>query len=129
MTTRTRSFLARLLGFSAVGLAVVLVTAGGGFAARPLAHAAGSCPPPKYPGSGYFTSLSVKNTSCSTGSRVAVAYYRCRLRHGKAGRCSGGVLGFSCSERRVSISTEIDARVTCRHSKEEVVHTYQQNLH
>jgi hypothetical protein len=73
--------------------------------------------------------LTVKNTSCSTGSKVALAYYHCRLRHGKAGRCTGGVLGFGCSERRQSIPTEIDARVTCRHGKEEVVHTYQQNLH
>lgn len=99
----------------------------GNAAARPLAHAARTCSSPQYPGTGYFTSLSVKGTSCSTGRKVELAYYRCRVRHGAAGRCSGGVLGFSCSEHRNSIPTEIDARVTCRHRKEEVVHTYQQD--
>jgi hypothetical protein len=38
------------------------------------------------------------------------------------------VLGFKCSERRNSIPTEIDGRVTCRRRHELVVHTYQQNL-
>jgi hypothetical protein len=128
MITPTRSFLQRMLGLCAASLAVALVTVSAGVAARPLAHAAGSCSSPKYPGTGYFTSLSVKGTSCSTGRRVELAYYHCRLHHGAAGRCTGGVLGFSCSERRNSIPTQIDARVSCRRHKEEVVHTYQQDL-
>jgi hypothetical protein len=37
------------------------------------------------------------------------------------------VLGYSCSERRNTIPTEIDARVTCRRGSKRVVYTYQQN--
>lgn len=96
--------------------------------ASPPAHAARNCSPPRYPGLGYFTSLTVTGVSCATGGKVAIAYYHCRLRHGAAGRCQGGVLGFGCSERRNSIPTEIDARVTCRKSGETVIHTYQQNI-
>jgi hypothetical protein len=95
--------------------------------ARPVARAASACKAPKYPGVGYFTSLSVTHTSCATGSKVAIAYYHCRVKHGLSGRCVGGVLGFRCSEKRVSIPTEIDARVTCRRHDETVVHTFQQD--
>lgn len=95
--------------------------------ASPVARAAHTCSPPHYPGLGYFTSLSVTGTSCATASKVAIAYYHCRTRHGVAGRCSGGVLGFSCSEHRNAIPTEIDARVTCRRRHETVIHTYQQD--
>jgi hypothetical protein len=49
------------------------------------------------------------------------------VRHGLAGRCVGGVLGFRCTEKRVSIPTEIDARVTCVKGNEKVIHTYQQD--
>src|SRR3954470_20094523 len=91
------------------------------------ATAATTCHTPKYPGSGYFTWLSVKGTTCTTGKRVALAYYHCRLRHGKAGRCTAKVLGYRCKERRNSIPTEIDARVTCTRGARKVVHTYQQN--
>jgi hypothetical protein len=101
--------------------------AGVAASASQVAHAARNCSLPHYPGLGYFTSLSVSGTNCSTGTKVAFAYYRCRTRHGKAGRCSGGVLGFSCSEHRNSIPTEIDARVTCRRRHETVIHTYQQD--
>lgn len=87
-----------------------------------------SCPLPRYPGVGYFTSLSVSGTTCATGKRVAVAYYHCRTKHGAAGRCPIGVLGFRCSEHRVSIPTEIDARVTCVMGHERVIHTYQQDV-
>jgi hypothetical protein len=95
---------------------------------RPPAGAAGRCKSPHYPGSGYFTSLSVRHTSCRTGRKVALGYYHCRLHHGKRGRCHSRVKGYSCSERRTSIPTEIDSRVTCRRGGAKVVHTYQQNL-
>jgi hypothetical protein len=91
------------------------------------AHASTPCTPPKYPGNGYFTSLEVKNTSCATGKKVAFAWYHCRTKHGAAGKCNSRVLGFSCTEHRVTIPTEFDARVTCHKGSEEVVHTYQQN--
>jgi hypothetical protein len=95
--------------------------------ASPVARAARVCSAPKYPGLGYFTSLSVTNTSCATGDKLVFAYYHCRLRRGKAGTCHSSVLGFSCREQRNSIPTEIDARVTCRKGNEAIVHTYQQD--
>src|SRR4051812_24222511 len=89
--------------------------------------AARACKPPAYPGSGYFIALSVRGTSCATGRRLALAYHRCRVRDGRAGRCDERVLGFRCSERRATIPTEIDARVTCTRGTRRVVHVYQQN--
>jgi hypothetical protein len=94
----------------------------------PTTQAARQCAVPDYPGSGYFTSLSVKRTSCATGGRLARAYYRCRTENGKAGRCRRGVMGFSCSETRSSIPTELNARVRCKRGAKRVIHTYQQNL-
>lgn len=93
-----------------------------------VAGSARDCQPPDYPGSGYFTSLSVKGVSCRTGRKLALAYYRCRTEHGKAGRCNRRVMRFSCTEQRNSIATEIDARVRCRRGGQRVTHTYQQNL-
>src|SRR3954453_4977818 len=92
----------------------------------PSAFAARTCHPPKFPGNGYFTSLGVTHTDCATGKKVALAYYRCPPRHGIRGRCAG-VLGYTCKETRQSIPTEFDARVTCKHGRVVVVHTYQQN--
>lgn len=93
--------------------------------AAPVATAAKTCKAPKYPGSGYFTSLKVFGVSCATGRRVALAHYRCRTRHGIRGRC-GRVLGYRCSERRAAISTEFNSRTTCRRGSRKVVFTYQQ---
>src|SRR5438128_11086560 len=78
------------------------------FAGTPAAHAS-SCSTPKYPGQGYFTSLDVTKVSCGTGGKVAVAYYKCRIKKGKAARCTNKVLGYSCREtKRVRIPTELD---------------------
>jgi hypothetical protein len=97
-------------------------------AGAPAAEAA-SCSPPKYPGQGYFTSLSVAKVGCATGRKVAVAYYRCRIKKGRSGRCTSRVLGYSCREtKRVRIPTELDARVSCSRGARRVTHTYQQNL-
>lgn len=88
-----------------------------------------TCSPPAYPSTGYFTSLTVSGTNCATGRRVALAYFRCRVRGGDLkGVCWSPVLGFSCSEERNATATQIDARVTCRRGKAVVVHEYQQNL-
>ncbi len=123
---RGSAVLARIAPLAATVLAVLAAT-GSARAASP-AQATRSCPLPPYPGVGYFTSLTVSRTSCATGKRVAVAYYHCRTKHGPAGRCPVGVLGFRCSEHRVSIPTEIDARVTCVLGHERVTHTYQQDV-
>jgi hypothetical protein len=97
--------------------------------ALPPAARAATCHPPRYPGSGYFTSLKVHKTSCRTGRRLALAYRRCRVKHGGLkGRCPGGVMGYKCHEHRGdSIPTEFDARVTCTRGSRKIVHTYQQN--
>ena len=88
-----------------------------------------SCSSAKYPGDGYFTSLSVKGTSCASGKTVQKHHYSCRVRNGgKDGRCSSRVDGYSCSERRNRISTEINAKVTCKKGSRKIVFTYQQNL-
>ncbi len=113
-----------------VGLAWVIaawLVAGG---PSDAAAAARSCPPPHYPSSGYFQRVTVTKVSCATGSRVALAYYRCRTRAGGlAGRCPGpGVLGYRCSEVRNADSTEILGRVTCRRGTAKVVHVYDQHL-
>ena len=119
--TRTASCLA-------VAALAIALTAGTPARAAPSAAAKlVNCTPPHYPGLGYFTSLTVSATTCATGNKLAIAYYHCRLRNGVKGRCQGGVLGFRCTEKRVSIPTEIDARVTCVKGSEKVVHTYQQD--
>ena len=93
-----------------------------------VARSSANCTPPKYPGHGYFSSLSVSGVSCSTGRQLVLAVYHCRLKHGAAGHCRSTVMGFSCSERRQSIPTELDARVTCHRHSATVAHTYQQAL-
>ena len=101
----------------------VVATAGG-----PTASAARACSAPDYPGSGYFTALTVKGASCGKGRRVTLAHYRCRTSSGKSGRCGRRVLGYRCSEgKRNSIPTEFNARVTCRRGAKRVVYVYQQN--
>jgi hypothetical protein len=111
----------------AAALAALLalgVTAAG---ARPTAHASRSCSPPKYPGQGYFTSLQVSRVTCATGKKVTLAHYRCRIKHGRKGRC-GSVLHYRCSESRRIIPTEYTSRVTCKRGTRKVVYTYEQFL-
>jgi len=109
---------------AALASAVLVPTTGAAVTPR----AARECRPPDYPGSGYFTSLTVRRTSCATGRKLALAYYRCRTRTGPAGRCNRRVMRFSCNEVRNSIATEIDGRVRCKRGAARVTHTYQQNL-
>ena len=75
----------------------------------------------------YVTSLRVSGVSCRTGRRVVRRYYRCRINAGgRRSRCHSTVLGFSCKERRQSISTQFDARVTCSRGAARVWHDYTQ---
>jgi hypothetical protein len=121
------SVYARLSILSALLGVVVALTVAAGASASPIASAAKSCKAPSYPGSGYFTDLKVTGTSCSTGSKVAKAYYKCRLKHGVKGRCTSKVSGYRCTEKRKSIATEFNASVTCKKGKATVKHSYQQN--
>jgi hypothetical protein len=86
--------------------------------------------PSDYPGEGYFTSLSVKGVSCSTGKSVAREHAPKRVNPGgRDGRDNGSVKGYSCRESsRNRTSTEINARVTCKRGSKRIVFTYQQNL-
>jgi hypothetical protein len=121
--------------YGLIALAAAATFAGGVNAAlpamaAPAAHTAGSCAVPRYPGSGYFTSLRVSSTSCSTGRKVALAHYHCRRANGIRGRCHHAVLGYSCTEYRPTsgrIPTQYNARVTCKRGGRRVVFTYQQN--
>jgi hypothetical protein len=96
-------------------------------AAAPATAAAGSCTAPAYPGSGYFTSLKVSHVGCKAGRTVTLAHYRCRTENGPKGRCKRLVRGYRCAERRTSIPTEINSRVTCKKGVRRVIYTYQQN--
>lgn len=111
----------------AAAFAALLVVGGTAAGASPAAHAARSCSAPKYPGQGYFTSLQVSHVSCATGKRVTLAHYRCRIKHGRKGRCSS-VSGYRCTEARRSISTEYTSRVTCKSGTRKVIYTYEQFL-
>ena len=109
-------------------LIAIALAASAQAAPAPVASAAKTCQPPKYPSRGYFTSLSVKHASCATGRKLALAYFHCRTKSSLAGHCQRHVMGYSCRERRNSIPTEIDARVTCKRGSRVVIHSYQQNL-
>jgi hypothetical protein len=126
--TTVRAVSSRFYIPSALLSVLVALTVAAGASASPIASASKTCTPPKYPGSGYFTSLSVTGTSCSTGSKVAKAWYKCRTAHGQAGRCTKKVEGYSCTEKRKSIATEINATVSCKKGSARVKHSYQQNL-
>jgi hypothetical protein len=118
---------ARPVLVAALAAATIAVLAA--LAGAPAARAA-SCSDGRLPnGNGYFTSLTVTKVSCKTGRRVVLAYYRCRIKHGKKARCTDKVVGYSCKElKRTQIPTEINARVSCTRGARRVVHTYQQNL-
>jgi len=91
----------------------------------------------KYPNAnpgGYFTSLKVTKTTCASGAKLMVAYYKCRRKNGQGvqGKCkSSKVNGYKCTEKRPSSGnngTEFNATVTCKTGSKKIVHTYQQNL-
>jgi hypothetical protein len=118
----------RLPAVLACAALLALLALGSNAGARPVAHAAKSCTPPKYPGLGYFDSLDVSGVGCSFGRKLTRAHYSCRTRHGRAGRCNAVVLGYSCREgARNAIPTQYHARVTCKRGKRKVVYVYQQD--
>ncbi|MDA0183386.1 hypothetical protein OJ997_23955 [Solirubrobacter phytolaccae] len=95
--------------------------------ALPASAQAATCTPPKYPGSGYFTSLKATKVSCGEASKVALAFHKCRTKKGVSGRCVSKVRKYACNEKRTTISTEINGRVTCKYGSRKVELTYQQN--
>ena len=127
--TTVRAVLSRFYIPSGLLSVAVALTITAGASAGPVASAAKTCKTPKYPGSGYFTSLKATKVSCSEASKVALAFHRCRTRSSVKGRCTSKVRKFSCRETsRTTISTEINARVTCtRSGGKKVTLSYQQN--
>lgn len=107
---------------------VVIAAALALLVALPASASAATCTPPKYPDSGYFTSLKATKVSCSEASKVALAFHNCRTRTSEKGRCTSKVRRFSCRETRTTISTEINGRVTCTRGSRKVQLTYQHNL-
>jgi hypothetical protein len=127
------SALVRVIAPPAAALVLLAAWAGGTAAGRPSASTTATrhCDisgQERKLGPTYVTSLRVRGVGCRTGKRVVRGYYRCRVRSGgRRGRCHSSVLGFSCSEHRIqSISTEFDARVTCRRGAARVWHDYTQ---
>ncbi len=116
----------RLLPLAVVAALAAVALAGAGTASAATCNVR----PSDYPGDGYFTSLSVKGTSCSAGRTVQKRHYSCRVRNGgKDGRCNRRVEGYSCSERRgARTSVEYNARVSCRKGSRRISFTYQQNI-
>ncbi len=118
-----------LLAAATVAGALAILPAGAQ-AAGPEAVAAKSCSlsgKTRSLGPTYTTSLSVKRTSCAKGESLVKAYYNCRVRNGKAGRCVSRVSGYACTESRYSaIPTQFSATVTCKKGKKKVVHKYTQ---
>ena len=79
-------------------------------------------------GATYVTSLKVSGISCRSAEDVVKAFHRCRRANGGAdGRCTRQVSGFKCTESRFNkISTQYDARVSCRRTGKRIDFTYTQ---
>jgi hypothetical protein len=122
--------MSRVLAASTVLVLALSTAAGAGASAQ--VHAAGSCHlsnnDQRHSGASYFTSLSVKKTSCSSGKALVRAYNACRHNAGGArGHCNHRVNGYSCSEKRSGISTQFDASVSCSSGSKRVHFTYTEN--
>ena len=78
----------------------------------------------------YVTQLKQSGTSCSNAIRVTRAFHACRLRKGKAGRCTTPVLRYTCTDRRPAaerIPTQFTGYVTCKRGGARITHSYQQD--
>ena len=115
----------RLIGVMVAG-SLAALSAGPAHGAT--AAAAGACKAPDFPSVGYFSAVSAHGVGCPAARRIVLAHYRCHLRNGLKGRCHRRVLGYRCQERRVSIPTELDGRVSCRRGARRVSYLYQQDL-
>ena len=74
-----------------------------------------------------FPPITARNVSCGKAKRLVKAFHSCRYnRGGRDGRCPS-VNGYSCSENRVSGTTQYDSKATCRKGGKKVTHTYTQN--
>ena len=96
------------------------------------AGAASSCHLSSYEqrhlGTNYVIDVKVKKVGCSKAKKVVKAYHSCRHKHGKAGRCTKKVSGgWKCSDKRSNvISTQYDAKMTCKKGTARIFSTYTQ---
>ena len=98
-------------------------------AVLPTAAQAAKCAPPKYPGSGEYTSLKVTHLSCADGTKVVKSFYTCRTKTGPSGRCVKKVRGYACRETRsITTETEFTGKATCTNGKRQVVIGYRQTI-
>jgi len=78
-------------------------------------------------GTTYVLRIGVSDATCSAARKLVRAFHACRP--GKQGRCEGPVAGYRCRERRFNRSAlSYDSRVSCRHGRSRVTHTYTQFL-
>ena len=122
----------RFLMTLVVALSAAALAAGSATAAQdPVAQASAKCNisgKERKLGTTYVTSLTASGVSCSSAQTLVKAYHKCRRANGGAdGRCTKRVSGYACSERRESISTQFDARATCKKGNRTVVQQYTQN--
>ena len=131
MPSNLRSIRIPTLAVLACLALAALAAAEGAATANVVPRTTRSCNPPKYPGEGYFTDkIRATGVSCTYAKSFVKSFYNCRTAGSKpvSGRCPR-VRGFSCTEKRNSIPTELNSRVTCqRGGTQRIVHTYQQNL-
>ena len=66
------------------------------------------------PGLGLFHIAQGQRRQLLHGRSVTLSHYRCRTRSGPKGRCNRSVSRYRCTERRTTIPTEINGRVTCK---------------
>src|SRR5689334_9595683 len=119
--------LLRTIIAGAVACIATVAFAASASAGGPTAHAAANCSDLR-PGDGYIVNIKTKGVGCKTGHKVAKAHRSCRLAHGKRGKCTRKVLGYSCKEgKRNSISTQFTAKVSCKRGSKRVSFVYQQN--
>ncbi len=98
------------------GIAAVAASAAVAVAQTPQAHAASSCSIGNGRGYGYtyVESLTVSQTSCSTGKSVV-------KHHGRLG-------GWHCSQKTLASSaTQLIAQKTCTSGRKKVVYKFSQN--
>ncbi len=115
---------------------LVLAAASVATAAGPVASASKACSlsakekggsTPSTLGATYVTSLSASGTSCGKAKSLTKAFNTCRHKHGKGGRCTAKVKGYSCSEKRSNGVGQYVSKTSCKNGGKSVKFTYSQN--
>ena len=73
----------------------------------------------------------VTGVSCASGKKIIKAFHSCRYKHGKSGKCTSKVRGYSCTEKRPSSlksAFSFEGNVTCKAGSKRITHHYLQNL-